>query len=114
MKWFKGGKFVGDSAEKPEEGATPEEVIEEAVVPDPRLGSNVSLSQGQLLDLVRAMGEEMRKPTPEAQAKLDEDARRRVKENEARIMVGKAAQAERENRSRGCNHRMDEGRSEKY
>ncbi len=115
MKWFKDGKFVGSGAEKPVEGAAPEEVTSEApVVADPLQGSNVSLSQGQLLELVRAMGEEMRKPTPEQQVKMDEDARRRVKENESRIAVGKAAQAERENRSRGCNHRMDEGRSEKY
>ena len=114
MKWFKDGKFVGMGAEKPVEGATA--VQEEALpeTPDPRLQSNVNLTQGQLLDLVRAMGEEMRKPTPEQQAKLDEDARRRQRDNEARISVGKAAAQERENRTRNCNHRMDNGRSEKY
>lgn len=107
-------EYAKEKVEKPEEGATPEDVVGAEVTPDPRLGSNVSLSQGQLLELVRAMGEEMRKPTLEQQAKLDEDKRRRDKDNIARIAVGKAAQEERENRSRFCNHRMDEGRSEKY
>ena len=116
MKWFdKKGEFKGNPEDKPEESIA-EPVVEEVAVPAgiPVSGTPVSLTQEQLLAVIRAMGEEMRKPTPEQQAKLDEDARRRQRENEARISVGKAAAQERERRTHGCNHRMDNGYSEKY
>ena len=118
MKWFnKDGSFKSKPQTDVEISEANKELVE-ATEPATPAGPAVSLSFEQMKDLMstmaRTMGEEMRKPTVEEQAKLDETARRRAKENEARLQVGKAAQEEREARGRFCNHRMDNGRSEKY
>lgn len=119
MKWFnKDGSFKSKPQTDVEISEANKELVEATEPVEAPASPAVSLSFEQMKDLMatmaRTMGEEMRKPTAEEQLKLDEAARRKERDNVARLEVGKAAQAERDARSRGCNHRMDNGRSEKY
>jgi hypothetical protein len=94
--------------------------VREATMAEEINQSGVQLTQEQLKDLMthvaRAIGEEMRRPTPEQEAKAAEEKARAEKMQAARIEVGKTASLEAENRKRACaarGHRMDNGRSEK-
>lgn len=85
---------------------------------NPSSGAQITLTAQQLQEMIAAAiaagVKEATKPTPEQIEKMEVDKRMREKAQHARVEVGKAAERERIARQANCNHKMNNGNSDKY
>jgi hypothetical protein len=85
------------------------EVEEEAPASDE--GGEVKLSGRDFQELLKTLIHEMKKPSPEEEAKLVEEKLRRERRTQQAISIAKAEEEQRTRAQMACQHRKENGKS---